>query len=135
MMKMGFLTRVGFINFIYAHSLIILFRLPTSTRNGMFSTFNHFFFEQNWPPLTSFQLQIFKEGATFRGRLKTIAHHEVEKSFRDELHPPDNEIQSQRELKYIIERNVGDLLSGGKFLMGGKDNAVSHYINFYSLSL
>ena len=57
-----------------------------------------------------------------------MAHHAVEKAFRDELNPPEG-FESQRELKYVVEQNVTDLLSGGKFLMNGKDDAVFHYIN------
>jgi len=66
--------------------------------------------------------------------LKTAAHHAVEKAFRDELNPPE-EFASQRDLKYVIERNVADLLSGGKFLMNGKDDAVSLSMKSYYLCL
>jgi hypothetical protein len=55
--------------------------------------------------------------------LKAVAHHAVEKAFRDELSPPDG-FESQRDLKYAVEQNVENLLSGGKFLMNGKDDAV-----------
>ena len=66
---------------------------------------------------------MFKEGATFRGKLKSIALQEVEKAFKDELDPPKT-LESQRDRKTVIERNVAGLLEGGKFLQNGKDDTV-----------
>ena len=34
--------------------------------------------------------------------------------------------ESQRELKYVVERNVEGLLTGATFLMNGRDDEVSH---------
>ena len=66
---------------------------------------------------------MFKEGATFRGKLKSIALQEVEKAFKNELDPPET-FESQRDRETVIERNVAGLLEGGKFLQDGKDDTV-----------
>ena len=78
-----------------------------------------------FPQLTNY-FQVFKEGATFHGGLKTIALLEVEKIFRDELDPQEM-FEGQRDREAVIERNVADLLERGKFLQNGKDNAVRDY--------
>ncbi|KAF8812145.1 hypothetical protein BYT27DRAFT_7207910 [Phlegmacium glaucopus] len=78
--------------------------------------------DDTYQPVREMECLIFKEGASFRGKLKTVAHNAIERAFRDELDPPD-EFQSQRDLQYVVEQNIGDLLAGGKFLMNGKDDA------------
>jgi Domain of unknown function (DUF6532) len=113
--------------YIYTFTYRLL-RFPTCARNGLLSKYDIFF---KWP-LNLFPLQIFKEGATFRGKLKTVAHIAVQKAFRDELDPPEG-FESQRDLKYAVERNVGRLLLKGNFLMNGKDNTVSYPILSYPI--
>jgi hypothetical protein len=66
---------------------------------------------------------VFKEGATFRGKLKSIALQEVERTFKDDLDPPEI-FEGQRDREALIERNVADLLERGKFLQHGTDDMV-----------
>ena len=51
----------------------------------------------------------FKEGTTFWGRLKNIAHIAVQKAFQDKLNLLED-FESQTDLKYAVEQNVGNRL-------------------------
>jgi Domain of unknown function (DUF6532) len=68
-------------------------------------------------------LQIFKDGASFRGALKKVAAETVKRSYAKDI-DPDTDLESQRDLATLIQRNVEALLENGKFLQDGTDDEV-----------
>jgi hypothetical protein len=75
--------------------------------------------------LTNVDLQVFKEGANFRGALKRVAVNVVKRVYSHELEPEYAEGGSQRDYATLIKRNVEALLNDATFLKDGVDEQVS----------
>jgi hypothetical protein len=70
-------------------------------------------------------LQIFEDGATYRGRMKKIASDFVPIYYAEHVRPTINDHgQNQLEYEEMISMGASTLLRGGFFLQGGKDENV-----------
>ena len=81
------------------------------------------------PYLANMILQIFKEGANFRGALKKVASEVVKRAYKDAI-DPDFEHGSQRDFAILVQRNIETLLEGSFFLRDGVDEQVHSWM-FY----
>jgi hypothetical protein len=70
-------------------------------------------------------LQVFAEGSTFRGHMKTIARPIVLQSYKQYLDPTYDRKKPQSRKKLIV-RNVTQLLREGNFLQNGVDANVRY---------
>jgi hypothetical protein len=70
-------------------------------------------------------LQIFEDGATYRGRMKKIGSNLIPIYYAEHVWPTiDDRGQNQPEYEEMISTGASTLLRGGFFLQGGKDENV-----------
>jgi hypothetical protein len=69
--------------------------------------------------------EVFEEGSTFRGKLKTEARQIARSHYQVN---PTRQICGQAEYRQEIQANVDALLSAGEFMKGANDDNVSNFL-------
>lgn len=64
--------------------------------------------------------QVFEDGSTYRGRLKTLGRNVVKACYKDTIQPDIEECHNSDQAKIVVRDNVANILKDSLFLLATK---------------